>query len=230
MAATTTTTPAPVTIVVFAATSLTASFNDMKAAFQAAYPYITVTTSYGGSSTLATNINNGAPVDVFASADNANMAKITTAVPPVRFARNRLEMIVAPGNPLGIATLADLANSGVKYVTAAPGVPIRTYADQVLASASVSVTPVSLESNVGAIVTKVTSGNADAGIVYRTDVIAAGSAATGVLIPDANNVIAEYPIAVPSSSSHQTEANLFINFVRSTAGQNIMIGRGFIGA
>ena len=230
VAATTTTTPAPVTIVVFAATSLTASFNDMKAAFQAAYPYITVTTSYGGSSTLATNINNGAPVDVFASADNANMAKITTAVAPVRFARNRLEMIVAPGNPLGIATLADLANSGVKYVTAAAGVPIRTYADQVLASASVSVTPVSLEPNVGAIVTKVTSGNADAGIVYRTDVIAAGSAATGVLIPDANNVIAEYPIAVPSSSSHQTEANLFINFVRSTAGQNIMISRGFIGA
>ncbi|MFZ4810555.1 MAG: molybdate ABC transporter substrate-binding protein [Ilumatobacteraceae bacterium] len=213
----------------FAATSLTATFNDIKAAFQAAYPYITVTMSYGASSTLATNINNGAPSDVFASADNANMNRITTTGPPTRFARNRLEMIVQPGNPKGISTLADLANSGVLYVTAAAGVPIRTYADQALASAGVTVTPVSLEANVGAIVTKVTSGNADAGIVYRTDVINAGSSATGVLIPDANNVVAEYPIAVPSGSTHPTEANLFINFVLSTAGQNLLISRGFIG-
>ncbi len=225
----TTTAPAPVTIVVFAATSLTASFNDMKAAFQAAYPYITVTTSYGASSALAANINNGAPADVFASADITNINRINTVGAKTPFARNRLEIMVQPGNPKGINTLADLARPGVLYVTAAAGVPIRNYADQALASAAVTVTPVSLETNVGAIVTKITSGNADAGIVYRTDVIAAGSSAAGVVIPDANNVVAEYPIAIPSGSTHQAEANLFINFVLSAAGQNLLTGRGFIG-
>jgi molybdate transport system substrate-binding protein len=219
-----------VTIVVFAATSLTAAFNDIKGAFEAAYPYITVTTSYGASSTLATNINNGAPADVFASADYANINRISMAGGATRVVRNRLEIIVQPGNPKGIATLADLAAPGVLYVTAAPGVPIRTYADQALASAGVTVAPVSFEANVGAIVTKVTSGSADAGIVYRTDVLNAGASALGVVIPDANNVIAEYPAAVPSGSSHQAEANLFINFLLSATGQNLLINRGFIGA
>src|SRR5438309_1571065 len=147
------------------------------------------TASFAASSSLVTQINQGAPADLFASADTANMDKLTAATgagvsaAPITFATNKLQIIVAKGNSKGITGVADLAKSGVIYVTAAPEVPIGAYAKQVLDKAKVTVTPKSLEADVKSVVNKVTLGEADAGIVYATDVKAAGDKAAGVVIP-----------------------------------------------
>jgi molybdate transport system substrate-binding protein len=190
-----------------------------------------VTLNFASSSDLAAQIGEGAPADVFASADEPNMAKLTdgagTTRAPAIFATNRLEIIVAAGNPQRIVTVADLARPDLIVVTAAPQVPIGTYAAEVLAKAGVEVTPKSLEENVKAIVTKVVLGEADAGIVYATDVRAAGSDAEGVEIPSELNMIATYPIAVPSGSANPESAAAFIDFVLSTEGQAILASFGF---
>ena len=232
---TTTTTTPPVTgeITVFAAASLTDSFKELATAFQTANPTAKVTYSFGSSSTLATQVNQGAPADVFASADTANMDKVSgtsgagTAAAPVTFATNKLQIIVAKGNPKGITGLADLAKPGLIYVTAAAGVPIGTYAQQALTKANVTVIPKSLEADVKSIVAKVTIGEADAGIVYVTDVLAAGAKAEGVTIPDDANVLARYPIAVTKTAKNPTTATAFVAFVTSAAGQTILAKYGF---
>ena len=240
-AATTTTKPATTTpastpaargaITVFAAASLTESFGEIGSAFQTEHPDSEVTFSFDGSSALVTQIGQGAPADVFASADEANMKKLTDAAgnqgEPVIFATNELQIIVAPGNPKGITSVADLAKSDVTFVTAAPEVPIGKYTQQVLDSAGVTVTPVSLEQNVKGIVTKVTAGEADAGIVYKTDVIAAGDKAEGVEIPADLNVIAKYPIVTTKESTNPATAQAFIAFVLSDQGQKILAAHGF---
>jgi molybdate transport system substrate-binding protein len=217
-------------VTVFAASSVTAAFTEIAKEFEAAHPGSKVTLNFAASSELVTQINNGAPADVFASADSKNMAKLAdgTVDPPQNFASNRLEIIVQAGNPKGITGLADLAKSGVAYVTAAPEVPIGKYAQQALDAAGVKVSPRSLEANVKGIVSKVTLGEADAGIVYVTDVLAAGSKATGVAIPDASNVIAHYPIAVPATSEHRAAGAAFAAFVLSSAGQQILAKYGFV--
>ena len=155
--------------------------------------------SFDASSALVTQIIEGAPADVFASADTANMDKLTAeelnGTDPVVFATNLLTIIVPAGNPAGVTGVEDLANPDLKVVLCAEEVPCGNYANQILDSAGVEVTPVSLEENVRGVVTKVTSGEADAGIVYVTDVTAAGDAAEGVEIPEDINVVAEYPIA-----------------------------------
>ena len=183
----------------FAAASLTESFTEVGEAFTAANPDATATFSFDASSALVQQITEGAPADVFASADTANMDKLTDAglngSEPVIFATNLLTIIVAPGNPLGITGVADLANTDIKTVICAPEVPCGNYANQIFTAAGVTVTPVSLEQNVRGVVTKVTAGEADAGIVYVTDVTAAGDAADMVEIPEDINVLAEYPIA-----------------------------------
>ena len=162
-------------------------------------------------------ITEGAPADVFASADTANMDKLTDAglngSEPVIFATNLLTIIVAPGNPLGITGVADLANPDIKTVICAPEVPCGNYANQIFTAAGVTVTPVSLEQNVRGVVTKVTAGEADAGIVYVTDVIAAGDAADMVEIPEDINVVAEYPIATVAASENQEVGEAFIDFL-----------------
>ena len=218
-------------ITVFAAASLTDAFTELGDAFTAANPDASVTLNFASSSDLAVQIGEGAPADVFASADQPNMAKLTdgagTIEAPEVFATNRLEIIVEPGNPLEIAGVADLADPDLIFVTAAPDVPIGRYAAEVLASAAVEVTPKSLEENVKAIVTKVVLGEADAGIVYATDVRAAGSDAEGVEIPSELNVIANYPIAVPSGSAKPESAAAFIDFVLSPEGQAILASFGF---
>jgi molybdate transport system substrate-binding protein len=218
-------------ITVFAAASLTEAFTDVGDAFTAANPDATVTFSFDASSGLVQQIIAGAPADVFASADTANMDKLTAAgldgTDPVVFATNALTIIVAPDNPHGISDVADLADRDLKVVLCAPEVPCGNYSDQVLRSAAVTVAPASLEQNVRGVVTKVTAGEADAGLVYVTDVAAAGDAADMVAIPADVNVVAEYPIASVASSEHPELDQAFIDFLTGPAGQAILADHGF---
>jgi len=229
-----TTTAAPTVsgdVTVFAAASLTAAYTEMGDAFKTSNPDANVVFNFAASSDLVTQINQGAAADVYASADTANMKKLTdaggNAGEPQMFATNSLQIIVQPGNPKAIKTLADLANPDIIYVTCAPEVPIGKYAQQALDSAAVTVTPASLEENVKGIVTKVTLGEADAGIVYTTDVIAAGDKAEGIDIPEENNVIATYPVAVTKAAPNPDGAQAFIDFVLSDQGQKILASYGF---
>ena len=218
-------------VTVFAASSLTAAYTEIGDAFKTSNPDANVVFNFASSSDLVTQINQGAAADVYASADTANMKKLTdaggNAAEPQVFASNSLQIIVQPGNPKAITTLADLANPGLIYVTCAPEVPIGKYAQQALDSAGVTVTPASLEENVKGIVTKVTLGEADAGIVYTTDVIAAGDQAEGIDIPEANNVIATYPVAVTKAAPNPAGAQAFVDYVLSDQGQKILASYGF---
>jgi molybdate transport system substrate-binding protein len=218
-------------VVVFAAASLTAAFTELGDAFTAANPDVAVTVSFAGSSELVAQIREGAPVDVFASADLANMAELTDAGltdgEPETFATNVAEIIVEAGNPRGITGLADLADDDLVVVQCAPEVPCGSYAEEIFTNAGITVTPSSLEQNVKAVASKVALGEADAGIVYRTDVLAAGDDADGVSIPDDVNVIAEYPIALVAGGPSRAGGAVFIDFVRSPAGQSILADHGF---
>lgn len=218
-------------VTVFAAASLTAAFTELGEAFMAEYSDATVTFNFAGSSELVTQINEGAPADVFASADLSNMSTLTDAgnngSEPVQFATNLAAIIVAPGNPLGITSVADLANDDVVVVVCAPEVPCGKYAATIFENAGVTVTAKSLEENVKAVVTKVTLGEADAGIVYATDVIAAGDDAEGVAIPADINVVAQYPIAVTKEAPSPVAAQAFVDFVMSEQGQQILASYGF---
>ncbi len=215
----------------FAAASLTDAFTELGAAFEVAYPGTDVTFNFGGSSSLANQIVEGAPADVFASADVKTMAALTDAdkngSEPVVFATNRAQIIVEAGNPKGITGVADLADPAVVVVSCAPEVPCGGYAQKVFDAAGVSVRPRSLEENVKGVVTKVTLGEADAGIVYATDVIAAGTQASGVAIPAEQNVVAQYPMAVVSDAPNPTGARTFVDFVLSSDGQAILQSYGF---
>jgi molybdate transport system substrate-binding protein len=221
-------------ISVFAAASLTASFNALGTSFQAANPGVTVKFNYAGTPTLVTQIEQGAPADVFASADTANMDKMTadgfTAGASLVFAHNSLEIVVAPGNPKGITGLADLAKAGVLYISEGPTVPAGKYSLQALKSAGVTVTPKSLETSVTAVISKIELGEADAGIVYTTDVTAAGNKVAGVPIPAANNVIATYPMVVVKGTSNAAAAYAFMGYVVSVTGQTALASFGFLPA
>jgi molybdate transport system substrate-binding protein len=216
---------------VFAAASLTAAFTDIGAAFMDEHPDADVTFNFASSSDLANQITEGAPADVYASADQANMTKLTDAGAasgdPQVFATNSLQIIVEPGNPKGVTGVADLAEPDLLYVTCDPQVPIGAYAAQVLTAAGVTATPVSFEENVKGVVTKVTLGEADAGIVYRTDVIAAGEAAEGVDIPADVNVTAAYPVVLTGTAPNPVGGQAFIDFVLGERGQTILAGYGF---
>jgi molybdate transport system substrate-binding protein len=218
-------------LTVFAAASLTDAFDDIGKSFEADNPGAEVTFNFAASSALVSQVNEGAPVDVYASADEANMHKLTDAgnngAAPVAFAKNKLTVIVAKGNPKRIASVNDLTDPDLIVVTAAPQVPIGAYAQQVFTKAGITVTPKSLEADVKAVVTKVTSGEADAGIVYTTDVKAAGDKAEAVAIPDDLNVIATYPIAVTKASSNAAAARAFITYVTGSKGQATLAEYGF---
>lgn len=220
-------------IVVLAAASLTESFTELKEAFEAANPDATVTISFDSSSGLAAQANEGAPADVYASADEANMKRVTdtgTATDPRTFTRNRLAILVGKGNPEGITGLADFPD--VIYVLCAEGVPCGTYGDQALRKAGVDIAahpPKSREANVKAVVTRITTGEADAGIVYQTDAKAAAGGAGSVEIPDEHNVSASYPIATLKQAPNPGGAAAFITFVLSAAGQEILAKYGFVG-
>lgn len=222
---------ATTTLQVSAAASLTGAFTEIEKAFELANPDVDVVLNLASSSDLVTQIVEGAPVDVFASADTKNMDKVAEADlidgDPRVFATNSLRIIVAPGNPLDITSLTDLARPGLVYVTCDPNVPIGRYAHEVLEAAGVDVRPASFEENVKGIVAKVTAGEADAGIVYTTDVLAAGDRAEGVDIPADLNVSARYPIAVMKSADSSAAARRFVDFVDSSAGAAILIRFGF---
>jgi molybdate transport system substrate-binding protein len=218
-------------ITVFAASSLTEAFTEVGDAFAATGSGAEVTFSFDASSGLVQQIIEGAPADVFASADMANMDKLTdeelNGTEPVIFATNRLTIIVPEGNPAGIAGVEDLANPDLNVVLCAEEVPCGNYANQILDAAGVEVTPVSLEENVRGVVTKVAAGEADAGIAYVTDVTAAGDAAEMVEIPEDVNVLAEYPIATVGASDNQDVGEAFIDFLTGPDGQAIMAEHGF---
>ena len=218
-------------ITVFAAASLTDSFKALGASFEKADPGVTVKLNFAGSPTLVTQIEQGARADVFASADTANMDRLKadgyTSGDSMVFAHNKLAIAVAPGNPKHIATLADLAKPGVLYIAAGPTVPAGKYAAQALGKAGVNVTPKSFETDVKSVLGKVELGEADAGIVYTTDVRAAGAKVSGVEIPDRYNVVATYPMVLVKDSDNVATAQTFIHFVVSSAGQAILASYGF---
>jgi molybdate transport system substrate-binding protein len=219
------------TVNVFAAASLTDAFKALGTSFAKDNSGVTFQFNFAGTPTLVTQIEQGAKADVFASADTTNMDKLkadgfTTGTPKV-FAHNVLEIVVGPGNPKGIAGLADLAKPGVIYISAGPTVPAGKYALQALQKAGVKVTPKSLETDVKSVVSKVELGEADAGIVYATDVKAAGAKVAGVQIADPYNVIATYPITEVKGTANDAAARAFIAFVASTAGQSTLESFGF---
>ena len=218
-------------LTVFAAASLTEAFTDEQAALKTEQPDLAITFSFAGSGALVTQIQQDAPADVIATADLASMRKLVDAGlvdAPVTFATNKLEILVAAGNPKQIVTLSDLARTDVKFVTEEDTVPAGQYAAQMLTAADVTTDPVSKEADVKSAVAKVTSGEADATIVYVTDVIAAGSKGTGVPIPNAQNVVAEYPIAIVKASTHRGAAAAFVDAMVKGSGQVALRNRGFL--
>lgn len=217
---------------VFAAASLTESFNELKAVFETEYPGATITLNLGPSSGLAAQIVEQGGADAFASADQTNMKKVTDTGAidgePVVFIKNRLQIIVGPGNPKGITGLSDLVKPNLKVVLAAPQVPVGKYAREALDKAGLTVKPVSEAVDVKGVVGPVALGEADAGIVYASDIKAAGDKAAGVDIPEEQNVIAEYPIGLIKESPNHEVAMKFVDLVLSDRGREVLTGNGFI--
>ena len=222
---------APKTLTVQAAASLTETFTALGKQFETDNPGVTVKFNFAGSSDLAQQIVNGAPADVFASASDATMKTVTdaklTAAPPVIFAKNILEIATPPGNPKGIATFADLAKPGVKVVVCAPQVPCGAATQKVEQSTGTKLTPVSEEADVKSVLSKVESGDADAGLVYLTDVKSAGDKVTGVAFPEANTAPTNYPIAALKNAPQPDLANQFVTLVTGEQGQKTMEQAGF---
>jgi len=220
------------TLVVFAATSLTDAFGKIGTQFEKAYPGVTVKFNFDGSSTLATQVNQGAPADVFASAAPENMKTVTDAGDasgtPQIFTRNKAEIMVESGNPSNIKSVKDLANPKIKVVVCAPEVPCGALAQDVFKNAGVTVKPVSEETNVGGVVTKVSLGEADAGVVYVTDVKANESKAEGVPIPADQNETTSYPIVQVKGAPNVTAAKAFISYVLGPDGQKVLASFGFL--
>ena len=215
-------------ITVFAAASLTDAFGELGDRFEADHPGTEVTFNFAASSALAEQVAQGAPADVFASADQANLDEVADLVDePAVFATNALAIIGEDGNPEAVDELADLASPDLAVVLCADVVPCGRYAQQVLHGAGVAVTPKSLEENVKGVVTKVSLGEADAGIVYVTDALAADGDTDRVEIPEDRNAVATYPIAVVRDASNVEVARAFVEFVRSDQGQEILESFGF---
>lgn len=220
-------------ITVSAAASLTEAYTQIGKDFEAAHPGTEVTFNFDSSGTLARQILDGAPVDVFASADEATMAELTdadlVAGEPTVFARNQLAIVTKPGNPLGIAGLADLADAGV-VALCAETVPCGGFAAQVLADAGVSIpaSRVTRGQNVKATLTAVTEGDAVAGIVYATDAEAAGDAVGTVAIPEDQNALAAYPVGVLAGAAEPEVARAFARYVTGDDAQRVLKELGFL--
>jgi molybdate transport system substrate-binding protein len=219
------------TVVVFAAASLKDAFDTIGKQFEQANPGVSVKFNYAGSSSLATQIKQAAPADVFASADTKSMDTVTNdnlgSGSPQVFARNTLEIMVAAGNPKHIKSVADLAKADVKVAVCASDVPCGAYTQEVFKKAGVTVNAVSQETSVSSVVTKVTLGEVDAGVVYTTDVKAAGDKAAGVAIPANQNVTAEYPIVELKDAPNKDGAAAFINYLLGSDGQKVLASYGF---
>ncbi|MFE6971931.1 molybdate ABC transporter substrate-binding protein [Isoptericola sp. NPDC057653] len=218
------------TLTVFAAASLKGSFEDLAQQFEAAHDGVDVQLSFAGSSDLVAQIQQGAPADVFASADTANMDKLTAddlVGEPQDFATNTLEIAVPPGNPAGVETLQDLADPDVALVTCAPEVPCGAASAKVADAAGLDLKPVSEEQSVTDVLGKVIAGEADAGLVYVTDVAAAGDDVEGVEFPESSEAVNTYPIAPVADTEQADLAQQFVDLVLSDDGQQTLAGFGF---
>ena len=218
-------------LTVFGAASLTEAFEDVQKTLESSAPDLNLTYSFAGSQDLVQQIREGAPADVFASADEKNMQELVDdglVENPEVFARNELAIAVEPGNPKGIKGLEDLSRSDVTVVLADPSVPVGSYSQQVLDEAGVTVKPASLELDVKATLAKVTSGEADAAIVYQTDVESSGGKADAVDLPDDQNAIATYPIAVVKGSGNKAAARAYVDEIISGSGQDALKAKGFL--
>lgn len=217
-------------LVVFAAASLTEAFRELAEAFETAHPQVTVRLNLAGSQQLAGQLVEGAPGDVFASADLVQMRRVAgaglLASPPEVFAGNELRIVVEDGNPHHIGGLADLARRELIVVFAAPHVPAGRYARAALDHAGVDVHADSLEVDVRQVVAKVALGEADAGVVYATDVAATDGEVDEVALPAAHQITARYAIAALSGSANTRAAKAFVRFVQ-TRGRSILAGHGF---
>ncbi|OIV35353.1 molybdate ABC transporter substrate-binding protein [Mangrovactinospora gilvigrisea] len=215
------------TLTVLAAASLKESFTELAADFKK-QTGTTVRPSFGGSQQLAVQVNQGSPADVIATADTLTMKKLAGKVgTSTDFASNKLVIAVRSGNPKHIATLADLAKSNVTVVLAGPTVPAGHYALEALKKAGVTVKPKSEETDVRAALSKVSLGEADASIVYATDVEAVKSGVQAVQIPAKDNVLATYPIATIDAGKNQASAKKFAAFVAGPTGQQVLQAHGF---
>lgn len=221
---------------VFAAASLEPAFESLAEAFTTEHPDVAFTFTYDGSSVLATQILSGAPVDLFASADEANMQKVTDDGlidgDPTIFATSELVIAVAPGNPLGITDLTDLAESAPDgtlpvVVLCAPEVPCGTASQTLLTRDTVDLSPASEEQNVTAVLTKVAAGEADAGLVYASDVLRADGDVDGITITDASDAAGSYTIAPTTGATAPEAARAFIDFLGSEDAQRTLEALGF---
>ena len=222
--------PSTGTITVFAAASLMGTFTQLGKQFDTAHPGDTVKFSFGPSSGLSTQITSGAPADVFASAATANMDTVVQAgdaANPQNFAKNIMEVAVPPSNPAKVSSVNDLAKKSVKVALCQPQVPCGVVAAEVFKNAGITVKPVTLQADVKSVLTQVELGSVDAGMVYVTDVMAAGTKVKGVTIPAGDNASTLYPIATISSSKHKSEAQAFVAYVLSPAGQQVLTAAGF---
>lgn len=218
-------------LTVFAAASLNATFTDLGTRFEADNPGTKVTFNFAGSSDLVTQLSQGAPADVFASADTKNMTKAVdgglVSGSPVNFASNTLTIVTPPGNPRGVTSFADLARPGVQVVVCAPQVPCGSATEKVEEATGVTLTPVSEESAVTDVLGKVTSGQADAGLVYVTDAENAGDKVASIPFPEARDAVNTYPIAVLNASTHPDAATRFVELVTGPAGRDVLAAAGF---
>ena len=219
------------TLTVFAAASLQGTFPAIGERFEAANPGVDVRFGFAGSADLATQITEGAPADVFAAADEATMTALEdrslTAGDPVDFATNALRIATPAGNPAGVASFADLAAPGVDVVVCAPQVPCGAATRALEARSGVTLSPVSEESSVSGVLAKVTSGEADAGLVYVTDVLAAGDRVTGIEVPGAADAANTYPVAALREAADPALAAAFVAFVAGAEAQDVLRGAGF---
>ncbi|MEU6914689.1 molybdate ABC transporter substrate-binding protein [Streptomyces olindensis] len=220
------------TVTVFAAASLEESFEALGKTFEKQYPGTKVAFNFGGSDTLAASITGGAPADVFAAASTKTMAIVAdkgdTAGTPATFVRNRLEIATLPGNPDKISSLEDLTEPGLKVVLCDRTVPCGAAAEKALDAGGLKLTPVSYEQDVKSALTKVELKEADAAVVYRTDVRAAGDKVAGVEFPESAEAVNDYPIARLKNAPNPGTAKAFIALVRSAEGQKVLSGAGFL--
>ncbi|CAM5387837.1 Molybdate-binding protein OS=Streptomyces canus OX=58343 GN=AQI96_00910 PE=3 SV=1 [Streptomyces canus] len=220
------------TVTVFAAASLKESFTTLGEQFERTHPGTKVTFSFGGSDSLAASITGGAPADVFASASTKTMKIVTaagdTSGTPATFVRNQLEIATLPGNPDKVASLKDLTNPDLKVVLCDKEVPCGAAAQKALDASRLKLTPVSYEQDVKAALTKVELKEADAAVVYKTDVHAAGDKVGGVEFPESADAVNEYPITLLKNAQHTDTAKAFIALVRSAEGQKVLTEAGFL--
>ena len=211
-----------------AASSLTEAFDALKQKFEAEHGATTINITYGASSDLATQIDQGAQVDVFAAASTSAMDGLgDQAVDPTNFVTNILEIAVPPGNPAAVESVADLARSGVKVALCDPAVPCGAVAQEVFGNAGITVHPAANLADVKSVLAAVESGEVDAGLVYVTDVRAAGDEVEGVPIPADVNASTTYPIAVLKDAGNPDLAQAWVDFVLSPAGTGVLTDAGF---